>query len=91
MASGPGTALSQFRDFLGLPKSYAPVDDAMIRAVNNYNGDIHNDWMNRRDAFLQKVARERYNGSVSRGYKNAIEIKRKNGCHVVPQQPLQRQ
>ena len=91
MASGPGTALSQFRDFLGLPKSTKSVDEAMINAVKNYQGDIHNKWMDRRDAFLQAVAKKRYNGSVSRGYKNAIEIKRKNGCHVRPTEPLYRQ
>jgi len=90
MASGAGTALSQFRTFLGLPKKTSPVDTEMINAVNNYNGDIHNDWMNYRDTFLQNVARKRYNGSVSRGYKNAIEIKRKNGCHVRPTNPLYR-
>ena len=90
MASGPGTALSQFRTFLGLSKKSSPVDYEMIKAVNNYSGDIHNDWMNKRDAFLQDVARRRYNGSVSRGYKNAIEIKRKNGCHVRPTEPLYR-
>ena len=91
MASGPSTALSQFREFLGLPKKTSSVDDEMINAVKNYHGDIHNQWMNYRDAFLQKVAQQRYNGSVSRGYKNAIEIKRKNGCHVRPEQPLYRQ
>lgn len=91
MASGPGTALSQFRRFLGLPDKKSAVDDEMINAVKNYNGDIHNDWMNLRDNFLQEVAQKRYNGSVSRGYKNAIEIKRKNGCHVRPQKPLYRQ
>ena len=84
-----------------------PIDstdtDMIVRWRNNervrtnfiYRGDftqeIHNNWLDKRDAFLQNVARQRYNGSVSRGYKNAIEIKRKNGCHVVPQQPLQRQ
>jgi hypothetical protein len=90
MASGPGTALSQFRKFLGLPSKKSAVDDAMINAVKRYHGDIHNDWMNVRDAFLQEVARKRYGGSVSRGYKNAIELKRKNGCHVRPEQPLYR-
>ncbi|MBR6009913.1 MAG: hypothetical protein IKP35_00640 [Alphaproteobacteria bacterium] len=91
MASGPGTALSQFRDFLGLPKSTKSVDEEMINAVKNYPGDIHNKWMDRRDTFLQAVAQKRYNGSVSRGYKNAIEIKRKNGCHVEPTEPIYRQ
>ncbi len=91
MASGPTTALSQFRGFLGLSKKTSSVDEELINAVKNYHGDIHNDWINFRDEFLQKVAQQRYDGSVSRGYKNAIEIKRKNGCHVRPEKPLYRQ
>lgn len=91
MASGPTTALSQFRGFLGLSKKTSSVDEELINAVKNYNGDIHNNWMNFRDEFLQRVAQQRYGGSVSRGYKNAIEIKRKNGCHVRPEKPLYRQ
>lgn len=91
IASGPATALSQFRGFLGLPEKTSFVDDEMIKAVQNYSGDIHNDWMNFRDAFLQKVAQSGYDNYVNRGYKNAIEIKRKNGCHVRPEKPLYRQ
>ena len=91
MASGPGTAMKQFRNFLGLPESTRGVDEEMINAVKNYQGDIHNKWMDRRDEFLQAVAQKRYNGSVSKGYKNAIELKRKNGCHVQPDEPLYRQ
>ena len=91
MASGPGTAGKQFRSFLGLPASTSGiVDDNMVRAVNNYSGDIHNNWMNKRDVFLQAVARKRYQGSISNGYSNAIELKRKNGCHVRPTETISR-
>lgn len=90
MASGPGTALSQFRVFLGLPSKTSAVDDEMVNAVKAYSGDIHNRWMDKRDAFLQDVARRRYNGRTSQGYANAIELKRKNGCHVQPTEPLYR-
>ncbi|MBO7053648.1 MAG: hypothetical protein J6W27_04410 [Alphaproteobacteria bacterium] len=90
MASGPGTALSQFRVFLGLPSKTSAVDDEMVNAVKTYSGDIHNKWMDKRDAFLQDVAQRRYNGRTSQGYANAIELKRKNGCHVQPTEPLYR-
>lgn len=91
MASGPGTAYNQFASFLGISKSKSKkVDSAMIKAVNNYQGDIHNKWLDKRNAFLQDVARRRYKGSVSRGYSNAIDLKRKNGCHVRPSEPLYR-
>lgn len=85
MASGPSTAIKQFSRFLGISPTTS-INDDMINAVKNYTGDIHNRWLDKRDEFLQRVARERYNGSVSRGYKNAITLKRKNGCHVRPAQ-----
>ena len=91
MASGTKTAGKQFRSFLGLPAiANGTVDNDMIHAVNNYNGDIHNNWMDKRNAFLQQVAQNVYKGSVANGYANAIELKRKNGCHVRPAEPLYR-
>ena len=91
MGSGPGTAYNQFASFLGISKGKSKkVDSAMVNAVKNYSGDIHNKWMDRRNAFLQDVARKRYGGSVSRGYRNSIDLKRKNGCHVIPKEPLYR-
>lgn len=90
MASGPGTALAQFRVFLGLQSKSSKVDDEMVTAVKQYSGDIHNRWMDKRNAFLQDIAKRRYQGKTSRGYANAIELKRKNGCHVQPYEPLYR-
>jgi len=87
VGSGMKTALNDFRLFLGLSKGYT-VDDQMINAVNNYNGDIHNRWMDRRAAYLRKVAKERYKDEIT--YDHAVELKRKNGCHVKPQKPLYR-
>lgn len=89
MASGPKTAIGQFREFLGLPKA-GDIDNSVIDAVNNYQGDIHNDWIDVRDSFLQRVANTRYKGTIVNGYRNAIELKRKNGCHVQPTNPLYR-
>ena len=89
VGSGMGTALQNFRVFLGLKKRAAPVDDELVNAVKNYNGDIHNKWMDLRQTQLRKVAARRYNNKIT--YDHAIEIKRKNGCHVRPQKPLYRQ
>jgi len=89
MASGPGTAIKQFREFLGV-SSGTKIDNNMIQAIQQYNGDIHNKWLDKRNDFLQRVAQKRYHGSVSNGYANAIELKRKNGCHVIPAEPLYR-
>lgn len=93
MGSGTGTAMQQFRVFLGLPKKTSPVDAEMIQAVNNYNGDIHNDWMDVREKFLMKVAdryKREHGTDIRNGYKNSIDLKRKNGCHVIPAEPIYR-
>lgn len=88
VASGMGTAMQNFRVFLGLAKKASAVDDEMVMAVNNYNGDIHNRWMDLRKRQLEKVAAHTYHNNIS--YNHAVEIKRKNGCHVKPQNPLYR-
>lgn len=89
MASGPCTAIQQFRVFLGLSKN-CKIDDSVVSAVKNYNGDIHNAWLDKRKAFLTEVAARRYNNSVLKGWMNAIKLKRENGCHVVPAEPIYR-
>ena len=89
MGSGPATAVRQFRRFLKL-KDGNRVDDSVVNAVKNYNGDIHNDWLDVRQAFLVKVAKEKYHNKVLKGWMNGIKLKRENGCHVVPEKPLYR-
>ncbi|MBO4480775.1 MAG: hypothetical protein J5742_04115 [Alphaproteobacteria bacterium] len=89
MASGPCTAIQQFRGMLGLDKN-CKIDDTVVSAVENYNGDIHNDWLDVRQKFLVDVAARKYQNSVLKGWMNAIKLKRENGCHVVPAEPLYR-
>ena len=89
IASGAKTAISQFRKFLNLPNGYK-IDNEVVEAVKNYNGDIHNDWMDVRQAFLVKVAATRYKNSVLTGWMNAVKLVRENGCHVVPKNPIYR-
>ena len=84
IGSGPQSAIKQFSNFLGI-KSTPYINEEMINAVNNYNGDIHNRWLDYRAKYLEKVTRDTYNGTVAQGYRNAIILKRKNGCHVRPE------
>lgn len=90
MGSGPQTAIQQFRTFLKLPKNGA-IDDDVIMAIARYDGDIHNDWLDTRQKFLTDIAAKRYQNSVLRGWMNGIRLKRNNGCHVIPSEPLYRQ
>ena len=92
MASGMGTAFGQFREFLGLKGTSTVIDDEMINAIKNYQGDIHNDWLDLREKFLMRVAAKYYpkQPNVKTAYKHSIIIKRKNGCHTQPVKPLYR-
>ena len=89
MASGACTAIQQFRGFLGLNKN-CKIDDDVVRAAENYTGDIHNDWLDVRQKFLIDVAERKYQNRVLKGWMNAIQLKRENGCHVIPTDPLYR-
>lgn len=90
MASGPQTGIAQFRKFLGLPYGYQ-LDESVANAVANYNGDIHNRWLDMRKQFLIQVAAKKYNNRVLNGWMRGIKLKRENGCHVIPKDPLFRQ
>lgn len=89
MGSGTCTAIQQFRQFLGLSKN-CKIDDAVVAAAENYQGDIHNKWLDVRKQFLTEVAARRYANKVLKGWMNSIQLKRENGCHVVPSDPLYR-
>ena len=89
MGSGPCTAIQQFRNFLGFSKN-CTIDDAVVRAAEQYPGDIHNDWLDVRQKFLIAVAERKYQNRVLKGWMNGIQLKRENGCHVIPIDPLYR-
>ena len=89
VGGGACTAIQQFRKFLGLSKS-CKIDDAVVTAVENYSGDIHNNWLDVRQKFLTEVAQRRYTKDILYGFMNSIKIKRENGCHVIPAEPLYR-
>ncbi len=90
-AAGAGvcTSIQQFREFLGLNKN-CKIDDELVAAAKNYNGDILNDWLDVRKQFLINVSQRRYANSVLTGWLNGVEFRRENGCHVVPNEPLYR-
>lgn len=90
VASGSGTAITQFRKMLGLSAG-TQIDDSVIAAAENYNGDIHNDFLTVRQNFLVDVAQRKYGGRVLSGYMNSIILQRESGCHVEPLEPLVRQ
>lgn len=91
MASGSITGIRQFRNFLGvntLPKD--KLDENVVNAVKNYNGDIHNKWLDFRQDFLKRISVKYDDRRVLTAWMRAIKLKRENGCHVIPIKPLLR-
>lgn len=92
MASGSITGIRQFRKFLGVNTSPKDkLDENVVNAVVNYNGDIHNRWLDFRRDFLKRISSKYDDKRVLTSWMRAIKIKRENGCHVIPIEPLLRQ
>ena len=90
MGSGAVAAIRQFRKFLNVNTSPKDkLDENVVAAVQNYNGDIHNRWLDFRQDFLVKIS-GKYNPNVLTAWMRGIKLKRENGCHVVPSEPLYR-
>lgn len=96
MVGSGHAALGHFREFMGLRKEYTAVDEPLVTAVKNYQGDIHNRWMNARKRKLKEIfdrnqrSEHPYSRDVLTAWMRGIDLKRENGCHVVPKVPLQR-
>lgn len=91
MGSGPVTGIRHFRNFLGVnsePKD--KLDENVVNAVANYNGDILQSWLNFYQQILVRSAAEKYDNRVLKGWMNGIALRRENGCHVIPKEPLLR-
>ena len=93
MGAGPAR-LNILRRVVGVPeknvKRESPaVDDELVRAVENYPGDLHAAFMDAQQQFYIEAAKK-YQNTVLKGYMNAIKLKRENGCHVIPTTPIYR-
>ena len=91
MGAGAITGIRRFRNFLGVNTSPKDVlDENVVNAVRNYNGDIHSAWLDAYQAFLVKVSKNYSDPRVLTSWMRGIKLKRENGCHVVPAEPLYR-
>ncbi len=88
--SGPGAGVKKLQKTLGLPQT-GNVDDTLIRASEEYNGDLHNAYWNTMQDFYVDITRRNPERKVFlKGWMNGVRHFRENGCHVEPEEPLTR-
>lgn len=87
--SGPVTGINLFRGMFNL-KQNGRVDADLIAAAENYQGDLHNAFLNvLRDHYVT-VSKRGENGRFLKGWMEGIRLFRENGCLVEPATPLYR-
>ena len=88
--SGSVTGIKQFQGVLGVPLT-GKIDDATIRAAENYAGDFAAAYTTNREQFLRNiVARDPSQKVFLKGWLNGLALLRPSGCHVVPTNPIYR-
>lgn len=87
--SGTVTAIQKFCQFLGIKKK-KKITSEVIAAAENYNGDIHNDFLDYQQDFYKRIAKKGKNKRYLKGWMNRIRLMRENGCHTQTTSPLTR-
>lgn len=84
--------VQQMQKVLGLPLTKTGrVDDAMVTAAMNYNGDLHQKYWDQMQQYYINITERNPSQKVFlKGWMNGVKLMRENGCHVEPSQPLTR-
>jgi len=88
--SGPGAGVKKLQRTLGL-KETGNVDNTLIQAAENFNGDLHDAYWDTMQQFYINITERKPERKVFlKGWMNGVKLMRENGCHVEPLQPLTR-
>lgn len=84
--------VQQMQKVLNLPVTRTGrVDDKMVAAAENYNGDLHQAYWDQMQRYYISIAPQgSANANFLKGWMNSVKLMRENGCHVEPVQPLTR-
>lgn len=84
--------VQQMQKVLGLPLTKTgKVDDAMVAAAMNYQGDLHQKYWDQMQEYYINITRRKPSQKVFlKGWMNGVKLMRENGCHVEPIEPLTR-
>lgn len=86
-AAGPQTGLRALCRVLNLP-SREHIDAEIVSAVENYSGDLHNDYLDALQQHFIAVSKKGGNHVFLKGWMNRVHLTRENGCHSHTTNPL---
>lgn len=87
--SGVETGINLFRGMFKLRKN-GRVDADLIAAAENYQGDLHNDFLDVLQNFYVTVSKRGQNRKFLKSWMEGVRLFRENGCFVEPKNPLHR-
>lgn len=88
--SGPISGIKIFQSALNTPQT-GRIDDATIRAAENYVGDFADAYVSAQNQFYHNiVARDSGQSVFINGWTNSLKLLRPSGCHVMPINPIYR-
>ena len=73
-----------------MPKT-GVIDDATVRAAENYRGDFGDAYTRAHEQFYRNiVAKNAKKSDFLKGWLNSLTLLQPSGCHVVPTNPIYR-
>ncbi len=86
-ASGPVTAIRNLCRVLGMPERNK-IDSEIVMATENYNGDLHNDYLDAMQQYFEKCAQKPGQSVFLGGWMNRVKLTRENSCHYPTTDPI---
>ncbi len=86
-ASGPVTAVRNLCRVLGLPERNK-IDSEIVMATENYNGDLHNDYLDAMQKYFEQCAQKPGQHVFLTGWMNRVKLTRENSCHYPTTDPI---
>lgn len=86
-ASGPVTAIRNLCRVLGMPERNS-IDSEIVMATENYNGDLHNDYLDAMQQYFIKCASKTGQDVFLTGWMNRVKLTRENSCHYPTTDPI---
>lgn len=86
---GPVTGIHKLCRVLGLPERNK-IDDEIVNAVENYSGDLHNDYVDALQQHYIAVSKKNNNQKYLNGWMNRVKLTRENSCHYKTTTPIKR-
>ena len=67
------------------------IDATVVAAAENYNGDLHNDFLDAQQQLYTEISKQGNNKIFLKGWMRSIQLRRENGCHSPTPTPILRQ